>query len=113
MKRRKPRLCGLSASAGHFTRPEPGPVGANVDPLGEGLAPIVLPDGFMVLLGADGELAALPVAAPLVDELGELAAVELPLAVPLLLCANANVMDSANAHANATVVIFMVVSLSG
>jgi hypothetical protein len=74
----------------------------------------VLPDGFMVLLGAEvGEPAALPVVVPLIDGLGELPAVELPFAVPLLLCAKANVLDSANAHANATVVIFMVVFLSG
>ncbi len=98
---------GLSPSAAHFTRPEPGPVGVNVDPLGEGPAPIVLPDGFMVLLlGAEaGAPAALPVVVP--------PAVELPLAEPLLLCADANALDSANANANATVVIFMVVFLSG
>ena len=70
----------------HFTRPEPGPVGVNVDPLGEGLAPTVLPDGFIVLLGAEVEApAALPVVVPFVDALGEPPAVELPLAEPLLL----------------------------
>jgi hypothetical protein len=69
----------------------------------------VLPDGFMVLLeAAAGEPAALPVVVPLLDGL----AAE-PLAEPLLLCASANVLDSANTHANATVVIFMVVFLSG
>ena len=66
----------------------------------------------MVLLGAEvGEPAALPVVVPLIDGLGELPAV--PFAVLLLLCAKANVLDSANAHAIATVVIFMVVVLSG
>jgi hypothetical protein len=102
-----PDFMGLSPPAAHFARPEPGPVGVNVDPLGEGLAPIVLPDGFMLLLvAAAGEPAALPVVVPLVDGL----AADPPLAEPLPLCASAKLLDSANAHAKATVVIFMVVS---
>jgi len=35
--------------ATYLLRPEPGPVGVNVEPLGEGLAPTVLPDGFVEL----------------------------------------------------------------
>jgi len=43
-------------------RPEPGPVGCNVDPLGEPLGASVFPDGFAVLLG--------PMARPVVAEPG-------------------------------------------
>lgn len=42
-----PHLRGFLAT--YLLRPDPGPVGVNVDPLGEGLAPTVLPDGFMEL----------------------------------------------------------------
>jgi hypothetical protein len=46
---KKPRICGAFFFNAYLLRPEPGPVGANVDPLGEGLAPTVLPDGFLEL----------------------------------------------------------------
>jgi hypothetical protein len=100
--------------------PEPGPVGVNVDPLGEALGPRVFPDGFIVLFGppADAPLAfPMPVVPPVApaptDEplLVPLAAVppaaEPPPAEPPLLCASANVLDSANAVAKAIVVSFM------
>jgi hypothetical protein len=99
-------------------------VGANVDPLGEPFVPSVFPDGFVVL-GALLVVAepvvlpapmpvvppvVVPVAPPLMDAppVAELAPAEL---LPLLVCANANVLDSANAVARAIVVSFMVVSL--
>jgi hypothetical protein len=47
--KKSPALAGLFSLTAYLLRPEPGPVGANVDPLGEGLAPTVLPDGFMEL----------------------------------------------------------------
>jgi hypothetical protein len=45
---------GIGRPASHLLvsyrlRPEPGPVGAKVDPLGEELGASELPDGFMVL----------------------------------------------------------------
>jgi hypothetical protein len=104
----------------YLLMPEPGPVGVNVDPLGEALGPRVLPDGLAVLLGpVTGpvvvELPALPVVVPFLVEpvavplAGEPPAAELPPADPL--CASANVLDSAKAVANAIVVSFIVVSL--
>jgi hypothetical protein len=109
---------------GYRLRPEPGPVGVNVDPLGEPLGPSVFPDGFMVLglLGVV-EPVVLPVPMPAVDPpidepvvpppmeeppVAELAPAEL---LPLLVCASANVLDSANAVASAIVVSFIVRSL--
>jgi hypothetical protein len=35
----------------YLPRPEPGPVGVKVDPLGDELGPMVRPEGFMVLPG--------------------------------------------------------------
>jgi hypothetical protein len=94
----------------------------SVDPLGEAPAPRVLPDGFRTLLE--------PVAAPVV----RLVPVVLPVVLPLtdepavapvagppteapppaeappdmpLLCANAKVLDNANALASAMVLSFM------
>jgi hypothetical protein len=104
--------------------PEPGPVGVNVDPLGELVGASVFPDGFMVvgLLGVV-EPVALPVPIPVVDPptdepgvpplieeppVPELAPAELP---PPLVCASANVLESANAVARAIVVSFIVRSL--
>jgi len=46
---KSPALAGLFSLTPYLLRPEPGPVGVNVDPLGEGLAPTVLPDGFLEL----------------------------------------------------------------
>ena len=58
---------------GHYRlRPEPGPVGANVDPLGEPVGASVFPEGFMVLLGP----LRLPLAIPVVEPGG--CAIELP-----------------------------------
>ena len=105
-------------------RPEPGPVGVMVDPLGEPLGASVLPDGFMVLLepvelptvGAG----ALPTEDPPTDEpLPEVPAAEEPAevlpdepppAAPPLLWASAKVLESASAPANAIFMSFMIVS---
>lgn len=99
--------------------PEPGPVGVNVDPLGEPLGPSVFPDGFMLvgglLVGAEPVLpvaapvvppVVLPVAPPLMDAPPAVPAP--PDAPPALVCASANVLDSANAVASAIVVSFIV-----
>jgi hypothetical protein len=108
-------------------RPEPGPVGVNVEPLGEPEGASVFPDGFVVVLGP----VRVPPAIPVVEPGGF--AIELPFtepepapvaaepptlepapdvpALPLLLCARANVLESASAPANAIVMSFIVVSL--
>jgi hypothetical protein len=105
--------------------PEPGPVGVNVDPLGEPLGASVFPDGFALLgpirpeVVEPVELPAVPpvvfpfIVEPVVVPPVAEPPVELPPAVPPLLCASANVLESASAPANAIVVILMVVSLVG
>ena len=108
-------------------RPEPGPLGVKVDPLGEGFGPSVLPDGFMVLFGlvptepVVPEPVALPVALPFMDEPTVDPPAEVPPAVepppapaapPVPLCASANVLESANAVASAIVLSFIVSSFS-
>lgn len=103
----------------YLERPEPAPVGVNVDPLGEAPAPIVLPDGFLTLLGPvlvepAVEPDARPVALPFTDEpvvvpLTAAPPVADPPAAPPLLWARANVLDSAKAVANAIVESFMAV----
>jgi hypothetical protein len=105
--------------------PDPGPVGVNVDPLGEPLGASVLPEGFVVVFGPvrvpddipvvapggfDIELLFMePVVAPVPAEPPTLEPA--PDVPPVLLCASANVLESANAPANAMVVSFMVISL--
>jgi hypothetical protein len=131
--RKAPHKAGLFSHHFHLRviylpTPEPGPVGANVDPLGEPLGASVLPDGFMVVLGplirpGVVDPVALPVVPPVVfpfmDEpvvvllAAEPPVVEPPPAVPPLLCASANVLVSASAPANAIVVSLMVVSFVG
>ena len=105
--------------------PEPGPVGVNVEPLGEPLGASVLPDGFVVVLGVLPVAGALPtvepggfpIPLPFMDEpvvvpgAAALPGLELPDIPPLVLCASANVLESAIAPANAIVMSFMVVSL--
>jgi hypothetical protein len=105
--------------------PEPGPVGVNVDPLGEPLGASAFPDGFVLLGPIRPEVAEpveLPAVPPVVFPLNDEPVVvppvteppaEPPPAVPPLLCASANVLESASAPANAIVVILMVVSLVG
>jgi hypothetical protein len=103
--------------------PEPGPVGVNVEPLGEAFGPSVLPEGLAVLFGfvTAPPVPELPVVVrfieePLVVPLAvEPPAVELPPAEPPEdpLCANANVLESAKAVASAIVVSFIVVSSFG
>jgi hypothetical protein len=106
----------------YLLRPEPGPVGVNVDPLGEELGPIVVPDGLPGLFGTKAGLfvvepGALPVVIPfVVDEPGVVPLVAgapvlvLPPAEPLPVCASANVLDRTKAPVNAIVASFMVVS---
>jgi hypothetical protein len=105
----------------YLLMPEPGPVGVNVEPLGEAFGPSVLPEGLAVLLGLVTAPPApeLPVVVPFVDEpvvvplAAEPPAVELPPAEPPEeppLCASAKVLESAKAVASAIVVSFIVVS---
>jgi hypothetical protein len=102
--------------------PEPGPVGATVDPLGEELGASELPEGFIAFgLLTAGLVVVVPVALPVVPRVeepvvplmepagGALPEPEVPL---LLLCARATVLESASAPANAMVTSFMVVFLS-
>jgi hypothetical protein len=104
--------------------PEPGPVGVSVDPLGDEPAPMVLPDGFVVVVepGAVERdapepvvvLPEVPMPVPLTEEpvLAPPAAPPEaePPAEPPPLCASAKVLDSARAVASAIVEIFMVAS---
>jgi hypothetical protein len=112
--------------AAYLLRPEPGPVGASVDPLGEVLGARVFPEGFMegfVLVLPLGEVVpavedlvpipTVPLPVPLIDEpvavLPAAPVAEPPVELPLL-CAKARVLDSARAPASAIVVNFMTVS---
>jgi hypothetical protein len=105
----------------YLLRPEPGPVGVSVDPLGEDPAPMVLPDGFRVVLepgAVERDMApapaALPVVVPVVDGLVTAPPLVAPPAAepapvePTPLCASANEPDIARAVASAIVEIFMV-----
>jgi hypothetical protein len=127
VRKKAPRKCGALSFSTYLPRPEPGPLGVRVDPLGEGFGASVFPDGFMVLFGLvptepvePTEPAARPVVLPFMDEptVDPLAAVppaaELPPAAPpaLPLCASANVLESANAVASAIVLSFMISSFS-
>jgi hypothetical protein len=107
----------------YLARPEPGPVGVKVDPLGEPLGASVLPEGFMVLLGPVvvprlAEPVVPPVGLPLVDgplvvpPAAEPPPETPPAEPPPLVCANAKVLVSASAPANAIVVSFMAVSFA-
>jgi hypothetical protein len=104
-----------------LARPEPGPVGVKVEPLGEPLGESVLPEGFTLLLGP---VVVLRLAEPVVPAVG-LAPMDEPVAAPLvvepppetppadpppLVCAIAKVLVSASAPANAIVVSFMAFS---
>jgi hypothetical protein len=97
----------------------------SVDPLGEEPAPMVLPDGFVVVVepGAVERDAPEPVVLPEVPMLPVPLTEEPVLAPPVappaaepapaeppLLCANANVLESARAVASAIVETFMVAS---
>jgi hypothetical protein len=105
-----------------LARPEPGPVGVKVEPLGEPLGESVLPEGFMVLLGPVAwprvaEPVVPPVGLPLTDGLAVVALPaepppETPPAEPPPLCAIAKVLVSASAPANAIVLSFMAVSFA-
>lgn len=97
--------------------PEPGPVGAIVEPLEEVFGLSVFPDGFRVLAPAV-PLALVPAAPPVpiapgVEALDAPAAEfpdALPPAAPPPACASAKVLESAKAVANAIVLSLMVVS---
>src|ERR1700709_1955989 len=65
---KKPRVMRGFSLVNYLARPEPGPVGVNVDPLGDALGASVLPEGFMELGAALGLVGALPVVVPLVGE---------------------------------------------
>ena len=118
--KKSPHSRGVFTFSNYFSRPEPGPLGVNVDPLGEGLGASVFPDGFMVLFGLElteplePTATVEPVVLPFMDEsaVEPLAdgppVVELPpapAAPPV--CASASVLESANAEANAIVVSFI------
>jgi hypothetical protein len=89
-------------------------VGVNVDPLGDRLGRRVFPEAFLALLGLvePVEPDMLPVV--FIDEL-PVVFIDEPVVVPLipvvappaLLCASANVLESAKAVASAIVVSFM------
>jgi hypothetical protein len=97
-----------------------------VEPLGEALGPSVFPDGFIVVFGPVGvpmfPEPAVPVFLPLVPPVvlpfidepvvvplaAEPPAAELPPAELPLLCANASVLDNANAVAKAILVSLMI-----
>jgi hypothetical protein len=87
----------------YLLRPEPGPVGVNVDPLGDALGASELPDGFRALLTP---MRLLPAAFPVVV-VEELVVGLAPVAGAPAVCARANVLESANAALNAIVVSFM------
>jgi hypothetical protein len=116
---------GFLWSACYLPVGEPGPVGAIVEPLGEGLMS-VFPDGFSPLFRPAAALpasllmpvlglvpVALPVVVPLVDGPVAVPLVaappvpELPLAEPLPDCASATVLENASAVANPNVASFM------
>jgi hypothetical protein len=91
-------------AACYLLRPEPGPVGASVDPLGEAPGARVFPDGF-ILLFPFGDVVPLvddpvpvptvpPVPVPLIEEpvLPAEPAVDPPAELPLL-CAKARELD--------------------
>jgi hypothetical protein len=127
-QKKAPHFARLSLDYYRFylLMPEPGPVGVSVDPLGEVPAPMLLPDGFVVVVepGAVERDAPEPVVlpdapmpAPPTDELAppvaEPPAPAPPAAEPPApppLCATAKVLVSARAVANAIVEIFMVAS---
>jgi hypothetical protein len=110
-------------------RPEPDPLGASLEPLGDELGPTVLPDGFMLVLDPLLDPGVVPVelplplnVLPLEPVVPELMPAEPPAPAPVPppapppvpppACASANVLDSANAVVNAIVLNFMRFPLS-
>src|SRR6202166_1339506 len=91
----------------YLLRPEPGPVGVSVEPLGEALGPRVFPDGLWVLFGEVTDAPAFPVVLPFIVEpialplAADPPAAEPPPAVPPAeappACASAKVLESAKA----------------
>jgi hypothetical protein len=91
--------------------------GANVDPLGDVLMPL-LPDGFSVLFAPAAALPApvlgvpaapvVPLVVPVVGDPAAGAPVEPAPGEPVPLCASANVLVSVSAAANAMLVSLMV-----
>jgi hypothetical protein len=89
----------------YLRSPEPGPVGVNVDPLGERLGRRVFPEAFLALVGA---------VEPVVPDMPPVVFTDEPVVLPLIsgmgvpvVCASANVLESAKAVASAIVVSFM------
>ena len=84
----------------YLRSPEPGPVGVNVEPLGERLGISVFPEAFLALLGAVD---------PVVPDTLPLVFIDEPVLVPLIpvvepplvVYASANVLESAKAVASA------------
>ena len=94
-------------------RPEPAPVGAIVEPLGEALGPRVFPDGLWVLFGEVTEAPPVPVVVPFDVEPAALPVAAAPAEAPdeaPPACASANVLERAKAIANAIVLNLIVVS---
>jgi hypothetical protein len=111
VRKKAPRNTGLSFY--YLRSPEPGPVGVNVEPLGERLGISVFPEVFLALFGAVEPLV-VPDTLPVVfiDEpvVPLIPAVE---PTPFVVCASANVLESAKAVAAAIAVSFMVVLRCG
>jgi hypothetical protein len=110
----------------YLLTPEPGPVGVNVEPLGEVPGPIVLPEGFILLLGPLAEPGVVPEVLPLPLMVLPLPLPVVPLEVlapavppppaapppppPPAPCASANAGASAIPVASITVVSFIIIS---
>jgi hypothetical protein len=96
----------------YLRSPDPGPVGVNVEPLGERLGISVFPEAFLALLGAVDPVVPDTLPMVFIDEplVPLIPVVEPP---PLLVCASANVLESAKAVASAIVVSFMAVLRRG
>jgi hypothetical protein len=100
---------------GYLLKPDPGPVGVNVDPLGDAFGPMVLPDGFLAVSGPVVLLPLMPVVVlgvlfivePALEFPPPAPAPAPPAPAPPPACASANVLESANAQASTIVLSFM------
>jgi hypothetical protein len=100
-----PRKCG--AFSFYLRSPEPGPVGVNVDPLGEPLGARVFPEAFPALgVGPEG-LELLKVGTWFVEPTDGATDDPLPESPA---CASANVLERAKAVASTIVLSFMLLS---
>jgi hypothetical protein len=101
--KQKPRVA--RGSVFYLRSPEPGPVGVNVDPLGERLGMSVFPEAFLPLLGAVEPVVPVTLPVGFTDE--PVVAPLVPVVGTPVLCASANVLESAKVVASAIVVSFM------